>query len=251
VWLSAGCSGPTHWPPWSWRAFPEGERVLLVTSLLVSGAFLFLTLASARRAQVEWVAFGALTVPLIWSFAVPQKQRRRVLTAGLVLLAIHLPWSMQRHSLNVQFAGFSASTLAEAADWLEANTPPGDIVFHAHWDNFGPLVAHNRSNRYLSGMDPVFQFTHDPQLYWEFFWLSADIHDEWTCNAFPCYEGTATDTYDVVSEHFGARWVLVEPVRNPKLTLFFLNDPRFSLAFETQHEAVFRVLDESPPEPAP
>lgn len=249
AWLISAVVAVRLWLRDRLTAFPEGERVLLVTSLMVSGAFLFLTIASARRAQVEWVAFGTLLVPLVWSFAIPGKQQRRVLIAGLVLLAIHLPWSMHRHRLNVQHAAFPAGTLAEAAEWLEANTPPGDIVFHAHWDNFGPLLAHNRSNRYLSGMDPVFQFTHDPQLYWEFFWLSSDIHDEWTCDAFPCYEGTATDTHEVIREHFGARWVLVEPVRNPKLTLFLLDDASFSLAFETQHEAVFRVLDEPSTEP--
>lgn len=227
----------------------EGERAALVTTLLVSCAFLALTLVTARRAQVEWVAFGVFAVPFVWTVGVPAGKRRRLLITAVALVGVHLPWSVHRHTLNVQLAAFPSNTLAEAAQWLEANTPSGDVVFHARWDNFGPLLAHNRSNRYLSGMDPVFQFAHDPQLYWEYFWLSSDIHDEWTCDAFPCYDGTATDTHEVLRAHFGARWVLVEPLRNPKLSLFLLNDPRFEMVLETRHEAVFQVLDEAPQDP--
>jgi len=189
AWLICAGTAVRLWLRDRLAGLADGERGLLIASLMVSGAFLVLTLASARRAQVEWVAFGALAVPLLWMAAIPVENRRPALTAALLLLAVHLPWSVHRHNLNVRLAAFPANTLAEAAEWLEENTPPGDVVFHARWDNFGPLVAHNRSNRYLSGMDPIFQFTHDPQLYWEFFWLSSDIHDEWTCDAFPCYEG--------------------------------------------------------------
>ena len=244
VWLVCGGLTVRLWLRDRLADMPDGERGLLVASLLVSGVFFLLTVASSRRAQVEWVAFGALAVPLVWSAAVKGRGGRSLMVGALLVLAVHVPWAVHRHRLNVQHAAFPANTLAEAATWLAANTPPGDVVFHARWDNFGPLLAHNRSNRYLSGMDPVFQYSHDPRLYWEFFWLSANIHDEWTCDAFPCPEGTATDTHEVIRDHFGARWVLVQPLRNPKLTLYLLNDPRFAMVLETQREAVFQVLDD-------
>jgi hypothetical protein len=132
--------------------------------------------------------------------------------------------------------------MAGVASFLADNSAAGDVVFHAKWDNFGPLFAHNRSNRYLGGMDPIFQFSHDPQRYWEFFYLSADLNTEWTCDAFPCASGVATDTHVALRDHFGARWVVVEPSRNPRFTLYLLNDPRYRLAHETQREAVFEVL---------
>jgi hypothetical protein len=100
-------------------------------------------------------------------------------------------------------------------------------------------------------MDPIFQFAHDPRRYWEFFYLSADINTDWTCDAFPCPTGVATDTHAVVTEHFGASWVVVEPSRNPRLSLYLLNDPRYELALETQTEAVFEVLENYPPGMAP
>jgi hypothetical protein len=245
VWIVCGVASVRLWARDRLAALPGHARSLLVASSAVSGVFLCLTLAAARRGQVEWVAFGIMSAPLLWTFTVPAAGRRRMLAAALALLAVHLPWSVHRHRLNVQYAAFPANALAVPAEWLELNTPPGDIVFHARWDNFGPLVAHNRANRYLSGMDPIFQFLHDPKLYWEFFWLSADIHSDWTCDAFPCHEGTATDTHEVLREHFNARWVLVEPRRNPKLTLYLIEDPRFLMVLETPREAVFQVLDGS------
>ena len=60
--------------------------------------------------------------------------------------------------------------------------------------------------------------------------------------------GVATDTHEALADHFGARWVLVEPRRNPRFTLYLLNDDRYRLALETQREAVFEILPIDAPE---
>jgi hypothetical protein len=150
----------------------------------------------------------------------------------------------------VEVVASPPDTMAGVASFLAESSTPGDIVFHAKWDNFGPLFARNRTNVYLGGMDPIFQFAHDPRLYWEFFYLSADLNTEWTCDAFPCASGVATDTHEALRDHFGARWVVVEPWRNPRFTLYLLNDPRYRLAHETQREAVFEVLPAADVPPA-
>lgn len=242
---------------WGWRARREEgraaswlpERRLACTALLVAAAFLALTLGSARRALVEFVAFGFLTLPLVWTYLVPPAARRRVLPAAGVLLAVHLAWGGQRHLLNARYVADPPDRLAEAAAWLAANTEPGDVVFHAHWDEFGPLFAHNRHNRYIGGMDPIFQFSHDPGLYWQYFFLSAGVTSEYTCDAFPCYEGETIGTWAAIRDNFGARWVLVEPARNPELARFLGRDPGFRLALRTRRELVFEVLGRDHPHP--
>jgi hypothetical protein len=218
------------------------ERTLVASALLVSAAFLALALLSARRAMEYWVAFGALALPFLWGEVAPLARRSSVRAVAATLVAAHLGWGAWRHSLNVELVASPPDTLARVASFLEGAAAPGDIVFHAKWDNFGPLFAHNRVSRYLGGMDPIFQLAHDPRLYWEFFYLSADVSAEWTCDAFPCASGTATDTHRALTDHFGARWVVVEPYRNPRLALHLLDDPRYRLALETQREAVFEVL---------
>jgi hypothetical protein len=232
--------------PGSTPASPE--RRLLLTAVLVSAAFLVLAVFSARRALVEFVAFGFLILPLTWSAFVPTPVRRRALPVVGLLFALHLAWVGQRHMLNARLVAVAPDLMREAATWLAGNTTPGDIVFHAHWDDFGPLFAYDRNNRFLGGMDPIFQFAHDPGLYWEHFYLSGDLVVEYTCDAFPCYEGNATPTAEAIRDHFGARWVLVEPVRNPKLTAFLLGDPGFEKVLETRREMVFRVVE---PDAAP
>ena len=252
VWPLAGVAA------WAWRRqatnagathLAAPERRLLAVSSLIAAGFLALTVLSARRALVEFVAFGFLLLPLTWSFLVPAAARRRAVPALAILLSGHLVWAGQRHLLNARLVALPPDAMAEAATWLAENAEPGDVVFHAHWDNFGPLFARNRASRYLGGMDPIFQYAHDPGLYWEHFFLSADLVVEYTCDAFPCYEGRATATGPAIRDHFHARWVLVEPARNPKLTVHLLNDPLLQLVLETRHEAIFKVLGPDDPPP--
>lgn len=231
------------------RSYGQARATLLVAACLISVAFGLLALISARRAMEQWAAFGFLMLPLLGSATTTSlradapARRRWVAGAAAMVVVAHLGWSAWRHQLNVDLVAFPGDSLREAATFMEAQSSPGEVVFHARWDNFGPLLAFNRTNRYLGGMDPIFQFAHDPQAFWEFFYLSTDATNEWTCDAYPCIEGVATDTYVALDEHFEARWVLVEPRRNPRLTLFLLNDDRFRLALETRREAVFELID--------
>jgi len=254
VWLAAGLVA--SW----WRAKPPAtdgpspglpERRLMAASTLVAIAFLFLTVLSARRALMEFTAFGFLMLPLSWTYLIPAAARRGAVPVLAILLVGHLAWGAQRHLLNARLVALPPDAMAEVAGWLADRAEPGDTVFHAHWDNFGPLFARNRVSRYLGGMDPIFQYAHDPRLYWEHFFLSGDLVVEYTCDAFPCYDGTATSTWEAIRRHFGARWVVVEPARNPKLTRHLLGDPGFELVLETRHEAIFMVRDSAGPTPQP
>lgn len=260
-------------------ALGQARVTLVVTALVVSTVFLALALFSARRAMEQWVSFGFLAMPLLWPLArgwvgelrvgeaqvggleggagavgeeaqagvrgPPSARSAAIRIAAVVLLVAHLGWAAWRHWLNVELVASPDDTLREVAEYLEARSEPGEVVFHARWDNFGPLFAHNRTNRYLGGMDPIFLYAHDPRSYWEFLYLSADASTELTCDAYPCAEGVATDTYDALREHFGARWVVVEPRRNPLFSLYLLNDPRYELALETQREALFEIVPPS------
>lgn len=219
------------------------ERATLVgVALVVSGAFLVLALVSARRGLEQWVAFAFLAFPLMARGVRLGRVPLRVRAAVGIVLVAHLGWFVDRHLRNRAEVSFPVRTMAPIAEYLEQNSQEGELVFHARWDNFGPLFAYNRHNRYLGGMDPIFQFAHDPRSFWEFFYLSADLTQEWTCDAYPCPQGNATDTHQVLRDHFGARWVVVQPYRNPRFTLYLLNDERYALALETQTEALFEVL---------
>ena len=222
---------------------PPPERTLLWTSLLASVGFLLLTVVVAQRALAEWAAFGVLAVALVGTYLVGgQVARRRTVTVLTLATLVISPWVLYWHRLNVRYNAAEPSYLGEVATWLADNSEPGDLVFHAHWDNFGPLFARNRINHYVGGMDPIFQYAHDRGLYWKYAYLSADLAAEWTCSEYPCREGNAVDTYVSLVDDFDSRWVLVEPERNPKLFYYLLSDARYELGLLTEDEAVFRVL---------
>jgi hypothetical protein len=227
------------------------ERRLAAGATLIAAAFLAVTLLSARRALVEFTAFGFLLLPLAWAHGVPAGARRRLAPVLGLLLMAHLGWCAHRHQLNVRFVAQPPDRMAEVAGWLAVHSTPGDVVFHAHWDNFGPLFARNRTNRYLGGMDPIFQYAHDRGRYWQYFFLSADATTEYTCDAFPCYEGEASATWPTIARVFKARWVVVEPARNPKLTRFLEDEPLFRVVLRTRREVLFEVvIPDYPPPPA-
>ncbi len=221
---------------------PAEERTLLLTTILISLSFFALTLATARGAMEQWVAFGFLALPLFWTHVVYVYHRRSVRRLAVFLFVVLAGWGGYRHVVNVDRAAFRPDTMTGPAAFLEANSEPGEVAFHAHWDNFGPLFAQNRKNLYIGGMDPIFQFVHEPRFYWEYLYLSADINVERTCDALSCMGALSTDTYEALRDHFAARWVVVEPDRNPRLTAYLSGDPRFALAMATEHESVFEVL---------
>jgi hypothetical protein len=228
------------------RAVPAPERRLLWTAHLLAAAFLVMTLVVARRSLVQWEAFAVLGLALTLTHLAWDVARRRVVYAIAVGLVALLPWSVYRHVVNVRFVATPPDYLEEVAVWLREHSKPGDLVFNTHWDQFPSLFARDRVNRYVGGMDPIFQYAYDPTLYWQFHYLSTDRMTEQTCGTYPCTPEATVDTWDALAHEFGARFVLVEPRRNPNLSLYLLNDPRYALALETRHEAVFRVLSEVP-----
>ncbi|NOG50670.1 MAG: hypothetical protein HND48_15510 [Chloroflexi bacterium] len=57
------------------------------------------------------------------------------------------------------------TALAGAADWLEANTPAGSLVFQTDYDDFTRLFFNNTSNTYLNGLDTTYLLEANPDLW--------------------------------------------------------------------------------------
>lgn len=232
-------------------AVPRSERVLLWTATLLAAGFLVLTVVVARRSLVQWAAFATLGLAVVTTHLTPAVHRRGVTRLLLLAVPLLFGWSLWRNALNVRFVALPPDHLEEVATWLGEASRPGDLVFNTHWDTFGPLFARNRTNRYLGGMDPIFQYARDPEAYWSFHHLSTDVATAVTCPRPDCAPEEVRDTWTTLREDFGARWVLVEPRRNPRLSLFLLEDDRFRLALETRREAVFEVLPPGETAPRP
>ncbi|HKJ02044.1 MAG TPA: hypothetical protein VJ997_06300, partial [Longimicrobiales bacterium] len=225
-------------------AVPATERIHLWASLVLAVGFLGLTVILARRSLVHWAAFATVSAGIVATHLSPAARKEALSRVLLLTLPLLFAFALWRNALNIQYVAQPPDTMEEAATWLADNSRPGDLVFNTHWDTFGPLFARDRVNRFVGGMDPIFQFARSPALYWEFHHLSTDAVAEATCPAPVCSAENARDSYVVLRDDFDARWVLVEPRRNPRLAVYLFNDPRYRLALETRWEAVFEVLGE-------
>ena len=137
--------------------------------------------------------------------------------------------------------GWQADRVAGAARWLEANSKPGDIVFNVRWEYFPELFFWNTKNRYTGGMDPIFQYAFDAELYRAGLTVGA-TRNSLLCAGGSCLETTGADSYRILKEKFKARYVFLLKQADPKLYFYLLNDKRFELKKQDEAAAVFELL---------
>jgi hypothetical protein len=78
------------------------------------------------------------------------------------------------------------------AAWLQANVPPGQVIFNTDWDDFPRLFYYDSSHYYVSGLDPSYLFDKDPDL--------SRLYDRITL-------GQQEDPGPLIRDRFGARYV--------------------------------------------
>ncbi len=209
----------------AWAALPPQRRVLGTLCALLGLAFLGLSLGVANRALTEGIVFSTAGVALLAPAALPRWVRRPAAWGVAAVTVAALPWMGGWHAANVRLNAVPDDRLREAAAWLAERSEPGELVFHAHWDSFGPLLAWNRVNHYLGGMDPVFLQAHDPAA--------------WRPVAGLTGPGPLASDPSAVIRPFAPRWVLVEPRRDPALYEALRADPAWRAARHTRDAALF------------
>ncbi len=229
------------------------RRVLLWASFLLSVASLLVAFVVGRRTYSWWSEFGIILIASVYTDVVPSSRRlgaRTIETAAtwaivgvLVFVAFD---STTKTSDSFSHSGIPPDRLKTAGRWLEEHSRAGDIVFNVRWFEFSPLFFWNQKSFYVGGLDPIFQYAHDPRLYWKFHHLSGKDSVEFTCGVPVCSDGTREDTHDVLVKDFKARYVVVGKRLNPDLYRFFAGDPRFEQTVDTPREAVFRIRRSRP-----
>jgi hypothetical protein len=171
-------------------------------------------------------------IPLNWRAAV-----------GIVAIVGVMLWrGAVEHAQVMPRLGYSPTRMKQAAQWLHDNSAPGDIVFHAHWDLFPDLFFWNTKDRYIGGMDPIFQYAYDPALYWKAHHLYTGQFASYTCGAPVCDPSNSEDTFTVLRRDFKASYLVLEQRRHPRLFQYALGDPRFQFVFDDGVIAVFWLV---------
>ena len=222
--------------------------VLALGSFMASVSFFLLTMFVSRRAYDLWIPFGALFIASVFTDSLPKISFNKQKIAGqiaaavlLIVLAFTAVYSIGRTKISLAESAYQPERLKEVALWLKENSDTGDIVFNLHWSNFSELFFYNQKNYYVGGLDPIFQYSYNPNLYWKYHYLAADLVTKKTCGAVACTREMLEDTYEVLTREFNAKYILLTKLENPAVYYFLENDPRFEKKLDTKKEAVYLI----------
>ncbi|MBM4296134.1 MAG: hypothetical protein FJ143_00160 [Deltaproteobacteria bacterium] len=219
-------------------ALPARQRTCWYSAAILSLGFLLLAVLFARRAFDFTSAFGMIVIALAVSQFLTQPAWLRVGLLGLFVVLALYGLSLRDRVLSV---GWQADRAAAAAKWLEANSKPGDLVFNTRWEYFAELFFWNTKNHYVGGMDPIFQYAYDPELYRTGLSLGA-ARNSLFCPAGACPEPSRSDSHRLLKDKFKARYVFLLKQPDANLFLALLGDRRFALRHHDEQTALFEVL---------
>jgi len=237
-----------------WRLSPR-QRTCLWSSLVLSGVTLVMMMWFSLRAVDLLSVFTVTLAAGVWTWiAAPEKGGKLRwgiplnwrLAVGIVAIVAVMLWrGASEHAGVMPKLGYSPTRMKLAAEWLADNSAPGDIVFHAHWDLFPDLFFWNTKDKYIGGMDPIFQYAYDPALYWKAHHLYTGQFANYTCGEPMCDPSNSEDTFTVLQRDFRASYLVLEQKRHPRLLRYALSDPHFHFVFDDGVIAVFSLVEGS------
>lgn len=217
------------------RAFDHEQARLSIGLGLLSAIFCALTLKSMRF--VEYFA----PVALLWFATIAQqiderdvylKLRERFrfmphLLTVIFLFVIARTAMISRESLQSSAKPFTR--FAGAMEVVSRELKPGERLFHSDWSMFPLLWTKNDQISYIAGLDPVFLLQASSTL--------SDAYTQLTLGH------TTSGAYEIISQQFGSRVVLVSKKMSKKFEAILRNDDRFSVFYEDDEAIVFSVLN--------
>ena len=230
----------------TWSASDADTKGPIISAAALAGVFFLLTFGVARRSNELFIGFAVIFAALVFTYMLKNTLRYdwpHYFAAILVILAvIYMPFKTI-YRFDTYLAGtFEIDRFKAVSEWLNKNSQPEEIVFNIHWDRFAQLFYWNQRNYFINGMDPIFEYTYDPALYWKTHFLAIDAGTTHTCGKIKCTAEEVEPTPQVLKNDFGASYILVEKHRSPKVFEYLNSAPDFQKSFEDQRDALFKIL---------
>jgi hypothetical protein len=197
----------------------------------LSLCFLPITMFSIRFIEY-WIPFTILACALAVQVMKPVKSTLFKFAVKVGLLGI-VGSSLLMYVIAILLAPVffeSQYSLKGPADWLRNNTPPKSIVFTTDWSNFPQLFYFNPQNYYLFGLDPVYCYAYDANL-WNL-WVAI-------------VSGKVTDSYNIIKKVFHADYVLCPKDQRSTayvLTKQLMQDARAEVCYQDERYCIFALL---------
>lgn len=220
---------------------PPDAVVAIAAAALLSAAFLAITLVLFRRAYDPWAAFTVLLAAQVVSALARDRARGSRVAAALVpvVLAALLASRSMRPVLAQRER--SIAPYRPVAEWIAKDGKPGDLVYHVQWYTFAPLMFWIPDRRFSSGIDPVFSYAYDRDLYWKAYHMRQGDAPGGTCGAPSCANQPVEPLSLVLRRDFQARYLLVES-RSHVCNRIAGADAGLERALQQDLMVVYRVL---------
>lgn len=229
-----------------WRSIPAEFRSPIISSLALCAIFFLLTFGVARRSNEIFIGFAVLFIGLAFSqirIWVTKYEWQHYLLGIIIFIALmYMPFKTM-YRFDTYMAGtFPPDRFKAVSEWLAVNSQPEEIVFNIHWDRFPQLFYWNQRNYFINGMDPIFEYSYDPSLYWKTHFFAIDAATSHTCGKIRCLAEEVEPTAEVLKKDFRASYILVEKIRSPKLFEYLKSAGEFNKVFETEQDALFKII---------
>jgi len=234
------------------------DRTFAWSSLVLSALFFAATVASTKRVTPLWATCAVIVVAVAFTLLFKRGRNgeepffggsaRLAATCVLAAALGGLMWNGLR--AGATHTVWTASTRYRPkapAEWLRDNGRPGEIIYNVDWSMFAELFFWDSEDYYVSGLDPVFLYAYDPQLYWKFHHLATGAATARTYSNLERSPSASVDTYAFVQDDLRASYIVVDHQRHGYLEGYLRSDPRFALAFDDGTIAIYAVGEAPPP----
>ena len=231
------------WPVWAsalaallarWRTAPPSVEALTLfgfsTALLLACglanrfAFFLVPVAVLATWRAASECFGGARVGELL-----RTRAGAALAAALALcIALGAARTLPALPARIAAAASPAESLRPAIAFLDRRAQPSDVVYHNFWIPFAPLYYFRPDGTYIEGLDPIFLYRFDAELF---------------AKMLRVYRGEADDAHAIVSRDFGARFVFVQKSAPERaMALGLARDARFRLVYNDAHALIFEVM---------
>jgi len=230
---------------------PREPRLLLWCSLLLSLGSFNMMCQMSRRAADMWLTFAVILLAAAFTVVgntVRESTRKAARSGAMaaaiasVLLLVNMATGALRGDAAQMARTPTPARLQGAGLWLRAHAPPGAIVFNSVMGDFAELFYWDPDNRYVGGLDPIFQYAYSPQLSWKAQHITQADALPATCGEQECTAANREDIHTVLQRDFRAPYLAVDAELSAPLLAYLRTDPRFAIRYEDQQAAVVEVL---------
>ena len=194
----------------------------------LASVFLGMTIFSIRFVEY-WVPFTVLACAL--SLNVLEPIRSSVLRTAFKVGQFGLiSFSLVMYALAILLIPLRFPLELEGpGHWLKVNAPEKAVIFTSNWSDFPMLFYFNTQNYYLFGLDPVYCYAYDP-----------DVWNRWVA----IVAGEAEEPSKEIREVFGVNYVLCTKDSEETeyaLTKQLLQEDQAHIDYEDKHYLIFSL----------